>query len=166
MDFMAIKLASLVKNPPDKSAIMRRKISEDDVDYISDHNYPFIQLINPEAEFGKEFSLHFITTSNGWIVHDYGGAISTSAPHTKDGNKACSVPDQIKVAKEIAKMINWPSVELIAGTPMMEFLLWVELQLELIGYEPSEKARKRRRFLIEHGFAVEPPKGPTLTTAR
>jgi hypothetical protein len=146
---------------------VRQEVSDTDIEYISDHNYPFIQLINPEVEFDKEFSLHLITTSNGWIIHDYGGAISTSAPHTKDGSIACSIPDQIKVAKEIAKLISWPAVEIIDGTSTMKFLLWVEMKLALAGYVPSEKDKKRRKFLLEHGLAVEQPlEKPTFTTAK
>ena len=150
---------------PGNNSILKQEVSDIDVEYITDNNYPFIQLINPEAEFGKEFNLRLINTANGWVIHDYGGAVSTSAPHSKDNGNACSIPNQLQVAKEITKIIKgWPSVELIAGTPMLEFLLLTEANINLIGYTPSKEREKRYEFLRKQGLVVGSPKKPALTT--
>jgi hypothetical protein len=52
-----------------------------DVKHVCDSSYPFIQLINSNAVFAEETPINFITTSDGWVIHDYGDAISVSAPH-------------------------------------------------------------------------------------
>lgn len=62
-------------------------VSEADIEYCCNHSYPFLQLVNNNAAFGEELSLNFVTTSTGWVIHDYGDAISVSAPHPTEQKK-------------------------------------------------------------------------------
>ena len=103
-------------------------VSDADVEYYSNSSYPFVQLVNANTVFGNEMPLNFVEVSNGWRIHDYGEAISASAPHSGDLKKnASSVLDQAKTAEEIMRLIidkGWTSVEVIAGTEFMKRFVW------------------------------------------
>ncbi len=55
-------------------------VNATDIEYICNNSFPFLQIINSNAVFDEETSTKFITTSTGWVIHDYGDAISVSAP--------------------------------------------------------------------------------------
>lgn len=40
--------------------------------------YPFLQMISTEAEFTEEVITNFVTAKSGWIIHNYGEAMSSS----------------------------------------------------------------------------------------
>jgi hypothetical protein len=61
----------------DESKIFR-PITPEDVAYLR-NKYPFLQLINTEADFSKEIVPEFITSKSGWTIHDYGDAMSSSS---------------------------------------------------------------------------------------
>lgn len=56
-------------------------VSASDVEYICNNSFPFLQVINSDAVFSEETSINFVTASTGWVIHDYGDAISVAAPH-------------------------------------------------------------------------------------
>jgi len=59
-------------------------VSRDDVDYLCDKEYPFLQLVNSDAVFSTETKVEFTKVTINkkvWVIHDYGEAISVSAPH-------------------------------------------------------------------------------------
>jgi len=130
-----------------------------DVEYVCDNFYPFLQLINSEAVFSEETSIKFTTTSTGWVIHDYGDAISTSLPHTTKGKERGGTMGQIAAASEIANLIatkGWAAVELIAGTPMMQRFLWIESKrygFDLKGYEPDAGDEKCYERLMKSAKA-------------
>ena len=124
-------------------------VSGADIEYYSNFSYPFVQLVNANTVFGEELPLNFITASTGWVIHDYGEAISASAPYSVDMKEnITSVLDQAKTAEEIAKIINakgWTSVEVIAGTESMKRLIYMEgkkAKFDLIGYTPTANDEK------------------------
>jgi hypothetical protein len=118
-------------------------VNAENIAYICDKNYPFIQVINPDAIFSEENKTIFV----GDGIHDYGDAISASFPHNKTTKQSPEMW-QINTAAEIAKLIaskEWESAELIAGTATMTRILWVELKrygLDLKEFEPDEKTNR------------------------
>jgi hypothetical protein len=135
-------------------------VSDADVEYLCDHTYPFIQLVDGNAVFSEGQELNFITTSSGWVIHDYGEAISVSFLHTleqqnKDSKSGSNTINQATVAEDIARLIaekGWISVEIIAGTPMMKCFIWMESKkanFDLVGYTPSASDEKRYAHLAK-----------------
>lgn len=54
-----------------------RDITDSDIAYIK-KRAPFLQLMNPKAEFGESVTLRFVEANSGWTIFDYGDAISAS----------------------------------------------------------------------------------------
>ncbi len=132
----------------------------EDINYLRENNYPFLQIANANAKFDKIITVNLITLNNGWVVHDYGYAISISMPHNFESKKqlllAQGAKGQIAVASEIAKIIStrgWGTVELIDGTKNLSKLLWIELRrfgLEFRGYEPSQEDEHTYNMVMNH----------------
>ena len=138
------------------------------VEYLCNNLYPFLQLVNVNAVFTEETMVNFIPASTGWIIHDYGEAISTSAVHgvkpkKKDeasgdgeGGGSGGIGDQIITVAEIAHLIaekGWSAVELIAGTKMMQRFIWVESKkygFGLSGYAPDANDEKCYDRLVKN----------------
>jgi len=156
-------------------------VSETDVEYCCNYFYPFIQLVNANAVFGEELPLAFVKASTGWVIHDYGEAISSSAPYSAEQQRAVSgVLDQAKTIEEIGKLIatkGWTSVEVIAGSQMMKRFAWIEAKrykFDLIGYTPNasdekcyDRLAKRAKdmgLVWEHPIKIQPQSG--ITTAK
>ena len=124
------------------------EVSETDIDYVCNYKYPFLQLINANAVFYEEFPLKFVTASTGWVIHDYGEAISIAAPHELAQASASNIINQAKTVEEVAKLIvakEWSEVELVGGTTMLQRLIWVESKkcnFALLGYTPSASDEK------------------------
>jgi hypothetical protein len=51
------------------------------LEYISNTTYPFLQIINTSSIYSRVVNVKFYHTSSGWIIHDYGDAMSSSPPH-------------------------------------------------------------------------------------
>lgn len=128
-------------------------VTPTDIEYVCDNVYPFLQVVNGDAVFAEETTVNFIPTTNGWVIHDYSEAISVAAPH--EAKRSNEMAAQIVVVSEIANLIakkGWVVVELITGTPMMQFLLWLETKrygLTLNGYTPSEIDTQRYDLIIK-----------------
>jgi hypothetical protein len=54
-----------------------RPVSHEDVAYLL-HKYPFLQMINSDARFEGEIIPKFVEAESGWVIHDYGDAMSSS----------------------------------------------------------------------------------------
>lgn len=120
-------------------------VSVNDNQNLCDNVYPFMQLINSNAVFFDNQKIEFIELSNGWIVHDYGQALSVASPHDISQKHAIIHSSiQAKIMQDIARIViekAWAAVEVIAGTATMKKYLWVEskrAKFELSGYTPSE----------------------------
>jgi hypothetical protein len=154
-------------------------VSDEDVEYYCNYNYPFLQIVNSAAVFDEELTLHFTTLSTGWVAHDYGVAMSVSSPHdslqpgTLDPRSLLS---QVKTAEEMAQLIadkEWSSVEIVNGSQLMKMLLWIETkryQINLAGYTPTADDEKRYSNLAANaqnmGIEWEHQlKRPTKTTS-
>ena len=143
-----------------------RPSTHDDVEYLCDNVYPFLQLVNTAASFGTTVTLNLLTATTGWIIHDYGDAISTSAPHDipvkksedekgdggkeggEGGGSGTMSLQQIITAAEIIELIKqkgWPAVELIAGSKKMQRFLWIAAQeknIKVNGFSPTQEDEK------------------------
>jgi hypothetical protein len=69
-------------------------VTSSDVEYLCDNSYPFLQVVNSDAVFTEETSIDLITASTGWIIHDYGAAISVSASHDMHSTKIENQKDE------------------------------------------------------------------------
>ena len=118
------------------------------IKYICNYFYPFLQLVNPEANETEGFSLNIKTAISGATIIDYNVAMSISLSNNITANQKTSTERQIATVSEIANLIAtkwWNVVELIAGTDLMKKLLWVESQrydFALRGYEPTEESKR------------------------
>lgn len=125
-------------------------VSEADIDYLCNHIYPFIQMINGKMSFEKEFTLTLRRLN--WVINDFEEAISASAPSRDRAN----IVSQAEIAKEIIKLVmskNWPSIEIIAGTPTLQRMIWIEAgraKLEVTGYAPTSKDEEVYKRLFEY----------------
>lgn len=120
-------------------------VSDEDIGYICNYIYPFLQIINTNSTFGEEQMVNCVIASTGWVIHDYGEAMSVSAPHAlKARVRWSNIVEQAKTIEEVANLIadkGWISVELIAGTRLMQRFIWMESQkicFTLNGYIPTE----------------------------
>jgi hypothetical protein len=133
-------------------------VAPTDIAYICNYIYPFIQLVNSAGNF-EGGVVHFYQSRAGWTIHDYGDAISTSAPHILDakaaeeggdegGKSGSGTNDQAITIEDIARLIidkGWASVEIVAGSELMQKLLWVESKrygFNLNGYDPSDNDKR------------------------
>jgi hypothetical protein len=57
---------------------LNRPVSHAEVQYLV-NRYPFLQLINTEPQLTQVTNPKFITATSGWVIHDYGIALSSSA---------------------------------------------------------------------------------------
>lgn len=56
-----------------------RRVTKEDVEYLNNYRYPFLQVMNTDAEFSEEaVEPNFIFLSNGWVIFDYKDAMSSS----------------------------------------------------------------------------------------
>jgi hypothetical protein len=158
--------------------------SDADIEYVCNHSYPFMQIVDSDAVFAEGQELNFITTPSGWVVHDYGEAISVSIPHmsehqNKENQSNYNPIVQATAAEEIAKLTaekGWLSMEIIAGTQTMKRFLWMEskkAKFDLVGYTPSESdekcyarlAKRAKDMTLEWERAPVQPKPQAASTA-
>lgn len=152
-----------------------KSTSHGDIEYICSRVYPFIQLVNSEAEFSEETSVSFYDLPNNWVIHDYDNAISASAPYNINQNEVAipakgdalvvsgsSIGAQIAVASEIGRIVaekGWKKAELVAGTKFMQQFVWMESErygFEIGGYIPSNEDLNRyerlEKFFHSNGW--------------
>jgi len=155
-----------------------RPASHDDVLFLL-RKFPYIQMINTEPTLDEEYELTFITAQNGWVIHDYGDAMSVSPgkhlygfkPEAEDeeeggeggaaldAGKGTTIKQAVDTAAEMIAIAMdqkvWAGAEIIDGTDLMKWAAWVaaeERGFTLEGFEPTEedKAKQKRvRALLE-----------------
>lgn len=148
-------------------------IRHEDVLYLLTR-YPFLQIINTEADFSATVQPSFITTPSGWVVHDYGDAMSTSPGEQMYGDyswdqlweKAQKEKDEggeggttgkgtiVKQAFETAQEMvffaidkGWSGIQIVDGSPLMQWAAWVaavDREFPIEGFEPTEADKEKR----------------------
>lgn len=134
--------------------------------------YPYLQMISMQAKFEEAIIPQFKKSSCGWVIHDYGQAMSSSlgkylygprnpgmkekeedttgGSGTWDGTGAGTLirqtVDTAKAMIDLAIEKGWPGVEIISGTELMQWAAWLAAQEKnypLIGYSPSREEQKK-----------------------
>ncbi|AAO91248.1 CBU_1754 family Dot/Icm T4SS effector [Coxiella burnetii] len=149
-----------------------RALSPHEILYLLDR-CPFLQIVSTnEIEAFSETK--FITAQSGWTIHHYGEAMSSSPgpllfqggdyrilgddDEGDDGEggtivnpgKGTIVKQAFTTAAEmiaLAQKSGWRGVRIIDGHPLMQWAAWMQATddaFHLEGYEPDEKARKKR----------------------
>ena len=168
-------------------------IKPEDVQYLCDHFYPYLQIISAEADLENIVEPIFITADSDWIIHDYGIALSSSPGQYLFGNywareegesgegggetvllpgKGTIVWQQVQTAYNmvaIAQEKGWTGIELVDGTPKMKWAAWMaaqDLGLELSGYDPSEQDQARRKRIQKLLAEVTPSAAQGISPGR
>ena len=167
-------------------AIDWEEIREIDLAYLL-QQYAFLQVVSSEPNWEETIVPQFRRATNGWIIHDYSQAMSSSpGPYLYGpGNPELKEEDQggeeggtagggsiiIETINTATAMINWaiekgwPGVEIIEGTDFMKWAAWFHAQdlgYKLLGYEPSTEERAKRDRIIRLRAEMAAP-GPTPT---
>lgn len=141
--------------------------------YLRDR-YPYLQMISSKAIVEESMVPKFRKSPSGWTIHDYGQAMSTSPgkhlfgpgnPELKkedkgegggEGGEGTGTLrkqsfDTAAAMVKIAIEKGWPGIELVSGTPFMQWAAWMAAQdknYPLVGYQPSAEAKKRRERIL------------------
>jgi hypothetical protein len=121
--------------------------------------YPYLQLISTEPNFPEVITPQFVTADSGWIIHDYGDAMSASpgtllfGAEEEEGRQGRGTIikqlfDTAYAMMNLAIEKNWPGAEIIAGTALMQWSAWMAAQdfaFTLEGYTPSEQDKAKRK---------------------
>ena len=159
-------------------------IKHEDVEFLL-NRYPFLQIVSTDPTFADEIQPAFITADSGWIVHDYGDALSSSPGDQLFGNynppeaakpkmeagekenggegggagtgttgifagKGTVINQAVMTAQEMIALAvkkGWPGVEIVAGTPVMQWAAWMtaeDYQFKVTGFTPSRLDRAKR----------------------
>ncbi len=164
-----------------------RPVSHEDVNYLL-RLYPFVQMINSEAVWEETVIPQFSKAPCGWLIHDYGQAMSVSRGNYLFGDAHPELTDEDEggeggdadgtVTKQtfdtaeamVARAIDkgWAGIEIIAGTDFMKWSVWVAAQIRgytLLGYEPNrqekEKYERVRRMLKSKETGYQPGAAPS-----
>lgn len=151
--------------------------------------YPYLQMISMNAKFEESVIPAFTKSSCGWIIHDYGQAMSSSPgkylygpgnPELEDegGGKSGTgsgtlVRQTVETARamvELAMQKGWPGIEIISGTDLMQwaaFMVTQEKDYPIAGYLLDAKGQKKldrvKRIQKERGLVVEEAVFPKKT---
>lgn len=158
----------------DISAIDWSKVNHADILYLL-HLYPFVQMISSKPVWEETIIPHFRKAPSGWLMHDYGQALSCSPgkylfgpgnpeineEDSDSGSAGGTVVKQTVITAEAmviwAMEKGWPGLEIIAGTDLMKWAIWMAGQdhnFLVLGFEPKpqekEKLERIRRFRAEN----------------
>jgi hypothetical protein len=155
-----------------------RPIRHQDVEYLL-RQYPFLQIVSTEPNFAsEEEETKLVVIPNGWVVHDYGEAMSTSpgkllygagAPDLKKedeeggsegGGSGTIIKQGFDAAQSMVLLAiekQWPGIQIVSGTQFMQWSAWMaaaDRNIPIQGYEPSEadklKRKRVKEYLSEH----------------
>ncbi len=143
--------------------------THDDIEYLCNYRYPYLQILNSETTFPKNYNLQFLLLPNHWVIYDYGDALSTAVSHfyrkdaTDDdesegehgGGFGTIVMQQFDavyamVREAIAK--GWVAIEIMGGTKLMQSYTWIAAQklgIELVDYFPTSDDYRRYKLITE-----------------
>lgn len=150
--------------------VMARAVTHEDVEYVCNHVYPYLQIINTGTAYSEDYSLQFILLPNHWVIYDYGDALSTAVSHfyRKSENEEGGEDgeggeggvgtiikqqfDTIFIMIQEAKTKGWTAIEIIGGTELMKSYAWIcaqELGINIEGYTPTADDYRRQK-LVHH----------------
>lgn len=161
-----------------------RPVSHQEVEYLL-RIYPYLQMISSEAVWEEEIIPQFKIAPSGWVMHDYGQAMSTSPgkylfgagnPELQEeegGSQTGTIITQAYITAEamieFAMEKGWPGVEIVSGTPFMQWAAWMAAMnrnYTLVGYEPTEKEKKKRERILRLFGGVAPGLGAGIRPSK
>ncbi len=145
-----------------------------DLDYLREYRYPFLQMISSEPEFPDEITPEFYQAPSGWVIHDYGAALSSSPgknlfgpgypahlDEKEDGDEGegglgeidltgkgtivKQIFDTAQAMMALAQQKNWPGVDIIAGTELMKWAAWMAAEDRGIKLDGFEPTEKDKQ---------------------
>jgi hypothetical protein len=126
--------------------------------------YPYVQVISVNAKFEEAVIPKFKRATSGWIIHDYGQAMSSSPGRylygpgnpevawreSEDGEGSGTLTRQtVDTAKAMIALAiekGWPGMEIIAGSDLMQWAIYLaalDKNYPLTGYSPDAEGTKR-----------------------
>lgn len=170
----------------DVSAIDWGKVNHSDILYLL-YLYPFVQMISSNPVWEATIIPHFRKAPSGWLMHDYGQALSCSPgkylfgagnpeiseEDSESGSGRGTIVKQTVITAEAmvrwAMEKGWPGLEIVAGTDLMKWAIWMAAQdrnFLVLGYVPTpqdqEKRERIRRLKSENpgiSTGLEPSSG-------
>ncbi len=160
-----------------------KPIRHEDVLYLL-RLYPYVQIISSNPQWEETIIPQFRRAGSGWLIHDYGQAMSSSpGPYLygpgnpelgeakereggEGGGGFFSVTIQGLITAEAmiiwAMEKGWPGVEIISGTEFMKWAIWMVTQdrnYPSLGFEPSEvdKAKHERIRRLRAEYVAKGP---------
>jgi hypothetical protein len=154
----------------------KREITSSDIEYLQ-LQFPYLQILNIDATFENYNSVQFIRAKSGWTIQDlddglctsagsflFGGSDSPSLENTEkkdpdliqeyiNERKGTIIKQTFDTAQEMVDLVKtrWKGgIEIISGTTLMKWALWVaaeNIKLKVIGFEPTEKDNAKRNRL-------------------
>lgn len=162
-------------------------ITHDDVLYLLNHRFPYLQLISSNPAWEETIVPRFLKARSGWIIHDYGQAMSVSpgrliygpgnpevvaeeggADTGGSSGRGTIIEQTFTTAEAMVQLAmdkGWPGVEIIAGTDLMKSSVWIVAQMagySLKGYEPSEKDTQKRDRVLRARESLRRMEGPSI----
>lgn len=149
-----------------------RPIRHQDVEYLL-RQYPFLQIVSTEPTFADEEGTKLVEIPNGWVVHDYGDAMSTSpgkqlygpgAPDVKKedeggsegGGSGTIIKQGFDAAHSMVLLAvekQWAGIQIVSGTQFMQWAAWMAAEdrnIPIKGYEPSQADKLKRKRVKEY----------------
>jgi hypothetical protein len=152
--------------------ILWRSFTHEEIEYLRDHEYPFLQIFNPSSPgVGVDVTPKFIIVDTSkWMIIDYGYAMASSSSYRKQKAKEDAEGDAesgdgggtiiqqqndtaLAMIKE-AQTRGWQAIEIIDGTELMKFYAWIaaqELGITIQNYHPNAEKERRYEFLRARG---------------
>lgn len=146
--------------------------------------YPYLQMISIDAKFEEVVIPKFKKAPSGWIIHDYGQAMSSSPGKylygpgnpelpsddgTDSGGTGTVVRQTVETAQAMIALAiekGWPGVEFISGTPLMEWAGWMAAQEKnypVAGYTPTREGQNKLERIKQIKKEAGIYKGPDIT---
>jgi len=148
---------------------------------------PYVQMISIQAQAEETIIPKFTKSPVGWLMHDYGQAMSTSPGHClysaghsdfyEDeeggggqggadgvGTLTRQVVETAKAMVALAMEKGWPGIEIIAGTEFMKWAMWFAAQEKdypFTGYSPDRAGQRK----LERIRSIIKSRTPEATTA-
>lgn len=167
-----------------------RPVKHEDVFYLV-NRYPFLQMISSNPSFEGEMQVKLHTAKSGWVIHDYGDAMSSSPGELLFGNYSVEKKEEdeggegsgttdlsagkgtvynqaVMTAQEMIELAiqkGWPGVEIIDGTELMKWGAWMAAEdnkFSLGGYEPTAADKRKRERLRRTSSEITPTPGKRM----
>lgn len=152
-DFLESVWGQRFEGLPAMGIDVHRPVTHRDIEYLLSQ-YPYIQMINPNEGESTPYPVRLVKTKTGWVIHDYGDAMSTSPGELLYGPGKAEKKDEAEgggdeggagdmiadpgsgtIVKQtfdmgqeliaLAKQKGWSAIYVVSGTPLMTWSAWL-----------------------------------------